>query len=144
ASGGGRRWGVHTPVVPRGGPAGIFSIAFRDAQHGVVVGGDYRKESEAVDNAAVTADGGETWTRVPGLSGFRSVAAWVPRADRSTIGARSLIAIGPSGADGSSDDGLTWTPLASESFDAVSFAPGGRTGWATGQGGRISRLTLPR
>ena len=44
--------------------AGIFSIAFRDARHGVVVGGDYKKENEAVDNAAITSDGGVTWTLV--------------------------------------------------------------------------------
>ena len=29
--------------------------------HGVMVGGDYSKETEAVDNVAVTDDGGETW-----------------------------------------------------------------------------------
>jgi len=102
-----------------------------------VVGGDYRKESEATENAAVTVDGGATWKLVRGLSGFRSVVAWIPGARRS------IIAIGPSGADWSSDEGRTWSPLAAEGFDSVSMATAGGAAWATGEGGRISKLTLP-
>jgi len=138
---GGRTWTATTTPVATGEATGIFSIAFRDTQHGVVVGGNYRKESDAVDNVAVTADGGATWTLVRdrGLSGFRSVVAWVPSA-----GARSAIAIGPSGADWSSDDGQTWTPLRSDGFDTVSFAPHTLVGWAAGAGGRIAKLTVTR
>ena len=37
----GRTWRVaETPLVA-GASAGIFSVAFRDAKHGVIVGGDY-------------------------------------------------------------------------------------------------------
>ncbi|HEX6650431.1 MAG TPA: hypothetical protein VF075_12860, partial [Pyrinomonadaceae bacterium] len=75
---GGRTWQVSETPLAAGPSAGIFSIAFRDAKHGVVAGGDYRKEQEAVDNLAVTSDGGVTWTLVKGLSGFRSVVAYVP------------------------------------------------------------------
>ena len=71
-------------------------------QHGIVVGGDYRKESEAIDNAAITSDGGRTWTLVKGLSGFRSVVSYLPGASTPT-----LIAVGPQGADQSTDDGRT-------------------------------------
>lgn len=46
--------------------AGIFSVAFSDLKHGVVVGGDYTKPHEAALNAAFTADGGATWTKEPG------------------------------------------------------------------------------
>jgi photosystem II stability/assembly factor-like uncharacterized protein len=134
----GRTWNVVTTALATGASAGIFSVAFRDARHGVVVGGDYKKEPEAVDNAAYTSDGGATWTLVKerGLSGFRSVVAWVPG------GAQSLLAIGPSGADWSSDDGHTWAPLSAPGFDTFAFAPGGRVGWAAGQDGRIARLSL--
>lgn len=138
SSDGGATWKVATTPLATGPTAGIFSIAFRDAQHGVVVGGDYQKESQALDNAAITSDGGATWTLVKdrGLSGFRSVVAWVPGMERS------LIAIGPSGGDWSSDDGRTWMPIRSEGFDTFSFVPGGGPGWAAGQGGRIAKLTL--
>jgi photosystem II stability/assembly factor-like uncharacterized protein len=138
SSDGGRTWRVATTPVATGDATGIFSIAFRDRQHGVIVGGNYRQESEALDNAAFTTDGGATWTLVKdhGLSGFRSVVALRSGAERS------FIAIGPSGVDVSSDDGQTWAPVEGAGFDTVSFARrGGGAGWAAGQSGRISRLT---
>jgi dipeptidyl-peptidase-4 len=138
SSDGGRSWTVAATPLATGQATGIFSIAFRDAGHGVVVGGDYRKESEAVDNAAVSTDGGATWSLVRdrSLSGFRSVVAWLPR----TTGA--VLALGPSGADWSSDEGRTWTRLGAEGFDTLSVAPGGSVAWAAGPGGRIAKLTL--
>jgi len=138
SSDGGRSWTAAATPLATGQATGIFSIAFRDPTHGVIVGGDYRKESEALDNAAVTTDGGATWSLVRdrGLSGFRSVAAWLPR----TTGA--VLALGPSGADWSSDEGRTWTRVEAEGFDTFSVARGGRVAWAAGQGGRISKLTL--
>ena len=57
----GRTWQIAETPLAAGQTSGIYSIAFRDAPHGVVVGGDYSKEPEAVDNVAVTDDGGATW-----------------------------------------------------------------------------------
>jgi photosystem II stability/assembly factor-like uncharacterized protein len=131
----GRTWQVADTPLASGGSAGIFSIAFRDAQHGVIAGGDYKKEQEAVDNLAVTSDGGITWTLVKGLSGFRSVVAYVP-------GTKTLIALGPSGGDYSLDDGKTWTLITGPGFDTFSFVPGKPSGWATGAQGIIGRLTF--
>ena len=133
---GGKSWAVASTPVATGSSAGIFSIAFRDAQHGIVVGGDYRKEAEAIDNAAITSDGGKTWTLVKGLSGFRSVVAHVPGT------ASTWIAVGPQGADHSTDDGRTWAPLSGSSgLHTFSFAKGTRIGWGVGEQGRIMRLT---
>jgi photosystem II stability/assembly factor-like uncharacterized protein len=131
----GRSWSVASTGVASGEATGIFSIAFRDTRHGIVVGGNYQKEGEAIDNAAVTSDGGRSWTLVKGLSGFRSVVAYLPR-----MSPPSLVAIGPSGADYSSDDGRTWTPVSGDGFHAFSAAPGGGTGWGVGEAGRIARL----
>ena len=131
----GRTWQVAETPLASGGSAGIFSIAFRDAQHGVIAGGDYKKEQEAVDNLAVTSDGGITWTLVKGLSGFRSVVAYVP-------GTKTLIALGPSGGDYSVDDGKTWTQITGPGFDTFSFVPGKPLGWAAGAQGTIGRLTF--
>ena len=131
----GRNWSIAPAGVATGDATGIFSIAFRDARHGIVVGGNYRKEAEAVDNAATTSDGGKTWTPIKGLSGFRSVMMYLPRA--ATV---SLVAVGPAGADFSADEGRTWTPIPADGFHAFSAAPGGSLGWAAGEGGRISQL----
>ena len=78
---GGATWTIADTPVAASGSAGIFSVAFRDAHHGMTVGGDYQKEKDAIDNAAATADGGVTWTPIKGLSGFRSVVALRARID---------------------------------------------------------------
>jgi photosystem II stability/assembly factor-like uncharacterized protein len=136
-SDGGRTWQVADTPLATGPSSGICSIAFRDAKHGVIAGGDYKKEPEAVDNLAVTNDGGVTWTLVKGLSGFRSVVAYVPGTKTPT-----LIAVGPSGGDYSFDDGRTWQPIDGPGFDTFSFAPGKQLGWGAGAQGKIGKLTM--
>ena len=131
----GRTWQVSNTPLAAGPFSGIFSIAFRDAKHGVIAGGDYRKEQEAVDNLAVTNDGGITWTLVKGLSGFRSVVAYVP-------GTKTLLALGPSGGDYSTDDGQTWKRIDGPGFDTFSFIPRKAIGWGAGANGAIGRLTF--
>jgi photosystem II stability/assembly factor-like uncharacterized protein len=132
----GRTWRIADTPIPAGKSAGIYSIAFRDARHGVIVGGDYAKESEAIDNVAITSDGGATWTLVRdrALTGFRSVVAYQP----GTPG--TFIAVGPLGSDLSSDDGKTWSRLEGPGYDTFSFAKSGVVGWAAGSQGRIGRL----
>jgi photosystem II stability/assembly factor-like uncharacterized protein len=134
---GGRTWQVADTPLASGPSAGIFSIAFRDAKHGVIAGGDYRKEQEAVDNLAVTRDGGFTWTLVKGLSGFRSVVAYVPGMKTPT-----LVALGPAGGDYSLDDGRTWMPIDGPGFDTLSFARGKQLGWGAGAEGKLGKLTF--
>ena len=131
----GRTWSLGTTPLASGPSAGIFSIAFRDGRHGVVVGGDYKKESEAVDNAAFTDDGGVTWTGAAGLSGFRSVVAHRP-GGKNTF----WIALGPSGADVSRDDGHSWTRIDAPPCHAFSFSRDGAAGFCVGEEGRIARL----
>ena len=133
----GRSWQVADTPLAAAQSAGIFSIAFRDAKHGVVVGGDYRKESEAVDNLAVTTDGGITWKLVKGLSGYRSVVAYVPGLKTPT-----LIAVGPSGGDYSLNDGQTWKPINGPGFDTFSFIPRSSSGWGAGANGAIGKLVF--
>lgn len=131
----GRTWKVADTPLAAGGSAGIFSVAFRDAKHGVVVGGDYTKEKEALNNLAATSDGGVTWTLAKGLNGFRSAVAYVPGMET-----RTLLAVGPSGADYSVDDGRTWIQLEGPGFDTLSFGRNERVAWAAGARGILGRL----
>jgi photosystem II stability/assembly factor-like uncharacterized protein len=67
----GRSWEVFdTPMVHGPESAGIFSIAFRDAKHGVIAGGNYKHPNDDGANLAFTDDGGKTWT----LSGLHPLA----------------------------------------------------------------------
>lgn len=135
---GGNTWKVAaTPITAGNASSGIFSIAFKDARNGVIVGGDYKKENETGNNVATTTDGGATWTlaKGPRPSGFRSAVAYV-------AGTRGpmLVAVGPSGSDYSVDNGASWVSLGGLGFHAVSFA-GVDAGWAVGEGGRVAKYT---
>jgi photosystem II stability/assembly factor-like uncharacterized protein len=132
----GLTWNVaDTPIMAGSASAGIFSLAFADAQHGVAVGGDYRQEREPGDNLAITSDGGRTWAFAGAtrLRSFRSAIGYVPGSK-----GRRVIAVGPAGTDASSDGGRTWTPLGDEGFHALSIALRGGAAWAVGEQGRIA------
>jgi photosystem II stability/assembly factor-like uncharacterized protein len=59
----GKTWEVfNTPILHGPESAGIFSIAFRDARHGVIAGGDYKHPDDDGPNLAFTQDGGKTWS----------------------------------------------------------------------------------
>jgi photosystem II stability/assembly factor-like uncharacterized protein len=73
----GQSWEVvDTTIVHGPDSAGIFSIAFRDAMHGVIAGGDYKHPNDDGPNLAFTEDGGKTWTLSPlhPLAYFSAVA----------------------------------------------------------------------
>ena len=100
-----------------------------------MVGGDYEKEEEAINNAATTSDGGKTWTLSKGLSGFRSAIAYLPGSKATWI------AVGPRGVDLTLDDGRTWKAIGTGGgFHTFSFAPRGRRGWGAGDRGVIARI----
>lgn len=133
----GRSWSVAaTPILSGIESAGIFSIAFRDANHGIVVGGDYRKPNDADRNAAITTDGGRTWQLLEGSkpAGFRSCVAWT----RSRQGL-ALIAVGTSGSEYSLNHGRDWIKLDQENYNSASFAAAG-VGWAVGPNGRVAKF----
>jgi photosystem II stability/assembly factor-like uncharacterized protein len=120
---------VETPIRHDGDASGIFSIAFRDAKHGVAVGGNYSKPAEDTDNSALTDDGGVTWRKAPSTpKGYRSAVAYIPGTD-------DIIATGTTGTDLSKDGGTSWVHVSGEAFNAMSFT--GKTGWAVGPKGSI-------
>ena len=130
----GRTWKVSaTPITSGADSTGIFSIAFKDAKQGIVVGGDYKKPDETNENAARTTDGGATWNLVgPRPGGFRSGVAFIP-------GTAKLIAVGQAGSDFSTDGGATWKSLGRDGYHSISFARSG-DGWVVGADGRIARI----
>jgi photosystem II stability/assembly factor-like uncharacterized protein len=131
----GRTWTAEQTPLPTSDSAGIFSIAFRDSTRGLVVGGDFQKVTEAVNNAAMTIDGGRTWTSVYGLLGYRSAVAHVGRN-------HTWVAVGPSGSDVSRDDGRSWSPIPGPGFHAVAAVPRSEMVWAVGERGGAGRLNV--
>jgi photosystem II stability/assembly factor-like uncharacterized protein len=133
----GKTWTVApTPVHAGGASSGIFSVAFRDARHGIVVGGDYQQPTASLPNVALTDDGGATWRRAKGPlpGGYMSAVAWLPGAPRS------LVAVGLAGTARSADGGESWAMIDATPYNAVAFASPD-AGWAVGPRGRIARWT---
>lgn len=133
---GGRTWAASTTPLAAGEAAGVASVAFRDAQHGVALGGDIGAPDVASEAAAFTADGGRTWTaggRLP-FTGAAYGAAYVP-------GTSALLAVGPGGAALSRDDGRTWALLDERTFWGVAAAGSG-SAWLVGPEGRVVRVVV--
>lgn len=130
----GQTWTVsQTPVRNDGASAGVFSLAFSDAMHGIAIGGDYNKPPDSSYNVALTSNGGKTWSGPEGgrPGGFRSAVVYVPER-------RMWIATGTSGSDVSFDDGNTWKAFDNGAYNAISFAGG--IGWAVGPKGRLAEF----
>jgi photosystem II stability/assembly factor-like uncharacterized protein len=135
----GQTWTAHeTPIRAGTASSGIFSLSFRDHDHGVAVGGDYKQPEKADQMIARTSDGGRTWSLIKGPKprGYRSAVAYVPGTASPT-----LVVVGPGGSDYSTDDGDTWLPLGKLGFHAVGFADR-NVGWAVGEDGAIARFSL--
>ncbi|MGC2398354.1 MAG: glycosyl hydrolase [Acidobacteriaceae bacterium] len=123
---------TQTPLASGNDSSGVFSVAFRDREHGIAVGGDYRKPAATSGTAAYTSDGGKHWG-VPGKfpHGYRSAVAWDAQD-------QAWITVGSNGSDISYDDGATWQWLDGGNWNALSLP------WAVGPNGQIGKLgTLP-
>jgi len=133
----GRTWTIaETPIVS-GAARGIASVAFRDAEHGVVTGGDIGEADSFTDEVALTTDRGATWT-LAGRPTFRGAiygAAYVPHTAQPT-----LVAVGPNGAAYSLDDGETWAPLDTLNYWSLGFTSP-KAGWLVGPEGRVVKVT---
>lgn len=129
---GGHWTAVDTPL-PAGPASGIFSVAFANRDHGVLVGGTYTEPDNPRGNAAWTSDGGNHWY-VPQTppAGYRSGVAVRPTPDGF-----QMVCVGPGGSDLSVDGGQTWQPLDDTGFHAVDFSDEGTLGVASGADGRI-------
>ena len=129
----GKTWtSAATPIVKGTPGSGIFSIAFRNALHGTIVGGNYEKPNDSENTGAFTRDGGKTWNAGGGLTGYRSAVTHID--DKTTI------AVGTNGSDLSKDRGATWKKIGSEDLNSVA-ANGKRAVWAVGPKGGVFRLS---
>lgn len=133
---GGRSWKVSDTPIAHGEPSqGIFSAAFRDARHGVIVGGDYRHPERGGANIAATGDGGKTWKLVAiQPQKFFSAVAYA--------GENALVAAGSAGSAFSRDGLHSWELFSAEGFNAVGLAPGLGKVFAVGANGRIAEASL--
>ena len=146
----GKTWTAsETPIVHANDSSGIFSIAFRDPSHGVIVGGDYKHPEQGESNIAFTSDGGITWKLSPlsPQSYFSAVASpAVPGRLKPGAASRRLpiIAVGSTRAAYAADvEQKAWLESCDLNLNAVAFDPSG-TAVAVGPNGTIVQLPLTR
>lgn len=137
SSDGGRSWSVaDTPIQAGAAPAGIFSLACRDARHLIATGGNYARPDPGQVTVASSDDAGATWLgSAPAPStGFLSGVAYLSPRDGS-----DLIAVGTEGSAFSLDSGRTWAAMDTLSLNAVR-ASGNGAAWAAGAHGIVAIL----
>lgn len=125
----GNTWTIHnTPIVQGAETTGAYSMDFYNESLGIIYGGDYTKPDLAVNNIAVTSDGGKTWntTSADENQGYKSCVQYVPNSN-----GKELVAIGFTGISYSQDGGDHWREISSESFlsfrflnDSIAYAGG--------------------
>jgi len=133
----GETWKVYnTPIVQGGQMTGIFSSHFYDAEHGIIIGGDWNEKSKNTQNKAITSDGGRTWTLISDGAGpsYRSSVRYLPGTD-----GQELVAVGIPGISYSKDGGLNWTKLSDEAYYTIRFAKDGKSAWLAGSG-KIAKM----
>jgi photosystem II stability/assembly factor-like uncharacterized protein len=157
---GGQSWNAYDTPLASSPSGGAVSVAFRDAFHGIVGGGDL-----AVNNLADTAtsnDGGKTWTLtnkppVQGtifclayVQGNRGPAEGGPSSFDEGFGIVRTVVIttetAPDFAAGEAawtpDEGRTWNVLSDVSgYWAVAFA-NPSSGWFVGNNGQILKISF--
>ena len=145
---GGDTWDAYPTPLASGRGAGAFTIAFRDAQNGIVGGGDLDPKHVNVAAAAVSNDGGQNWTltnRPPvtgaiyGLSYVESSATAKPKSklDRTVV-----ITANQGGTAWTPDEGNKWFKLEGVvGYWGVTFADW-HNGWLVGLDGRILKISF--
>lgn len=135
----GRTWTtVVTPVSSDVPGTGIFAMAFADTQIGAIVGGNYQKPEEVRVNAALTVNGGKTWSKTAAQPpGYRCGVAFMPE-----TGGSSLLVVGTNGVDFTQDRGAHWRSLSPERYHSVAFTPDGSAAYILGMNGRIARISF--
>jgi photosystem II stability/assembly factor-like uncharacterized protein len=130
---------IKLPLLQGGETLGANSVSVYDyykrkgGKKIIVVGGDFRNDSSAVDNCFYTHNGGKTWKKPNSpLHGYRSCVEYLSPKD--------IIACGLNGVDYSPDGGKSWKWISKEGFHVVRIAKYGESVFLAGANGKIGKL----
>lgn len=124
---------IKLPLIQGKESTGANSIAIKNKKTMVVVGGDFMKKNDSLENSCYTVDGGITWsTPIKSPSGYRSCVEFIKK--------QTWITCGLNGVDESNDDGKTWQQISNYSFHVVRKAKKGKAIFLAGNNGHIGKL----
>lgn len=125
---------IEMPIVQGKESTGANSIAVKNNNTLIIVGGDFNLKNEPTKNCVITLDGGATFNApVVGPHGYRSCVEY--------LGKKNWISCGLNGVDYTIDEGQNWNWISKESFHAVRKAKKGKAVYFSGGGGRIGKLS---
>ena len=124
---------IELPIVQGKESTGANSIAIKNYNTFIVVGGDFANKDSTRNNCAITNDAGTTWT-LPSQSphGYRSCVEY--------ISGNTWVCCGLNGVDVTTDNGKTWKLVSPESFHACRKAKNGTAVFLSGNNGNIGEL----
>ena len=124
---------INLPLIQGKETTGANSIAVKNNKTWMVVGGDFNTKDSSTKNAAITFNGGKTWS-TPAVppTGYRSCVEYIKK--------KQWITCGLNGVDITNDDGKNFINISKESFHVVRKAKKGNAVFFAGQGGRIGKL----
>jgi photosystem II stability/assembly factor-like uncharacterized protein len=134
----GKTWSVtDTPIMHGPASAGIFSIAFRDAKHGVIAGGDYKEPEKGGPNLAISNNGGKTWklVRISQQKYFSAIAHVRGHPGSILAGGSSALAL-------SQNNLRSWKLFSTAKVNAVG-SDNDLVLWAVGADGMIFKTAFP-
>ncbi len=121
------------PFVEGKNSTGANSIAVKNNNTMIVVGGDFMAKEDTTGNCAITLDGGKTFTKpATPPHGYRSCVEYLSKTTWASCGL--------TGVDISTDEGNNWNWISKESFHVCRKANKGKAIFFAGNGGKIGKL----
>lgn len=129
--------GLPIPIVQGKESTGANSIAVYKDDRGVIVGGDFTKDTVSSDNMVLFKIREKMKFSKPAIPphGYRSCIIYLSK--------RDLLTCGTSGVDISKDGGKNWQLISKESFHVCQKAKKGKAVFLAGGNGRIAKLVYP-
>ena len=148
---GGNTWTAYNAPFPSAQAAGAFSVAFRDAQNGMIGGGDLNPKHGNHASTAISHDGGKTWSltssppvmgAVYGLTYLANTTAVGDHRNPGGVYDQIIVIAANTGAAWSPDEGTSWYGLPDVTgYWGVAFA-NPQAGWMVGTKGRILKISF--
>lgn len=125
------------PVLQGLESTGANSLAVYKTKKGIVVGGDFAKDTIRSGNCVLLKFGNavEISKPITPPHGYRSCVIYLDE--------KKLLTCGTSGIDISNDGGMNWQLISKESFHVCQKAKKGKAVFLAGGNGRIARLVNP-
>ena len=126
---------IDLPIIQGKETTGANSIAVKNSNTFIVVGGDFNTKDSTTKNCFISTNKGRSFT-APATPphGYRSCVEY--------LGKKNWISCGLNGVDYSTDEGQHWTWISKEGFHVVRKAKKGKAVFLAGGNGRIGKLSI--